>query len=289
MENWDDLRFCLALSRYHTMSAAAEHLGTNVGTVSRRIHGFAERLGFPLFEKNGVGWAPTEEAKGLIACAEQTEQQLIFVTSQCDAGARDREVRVSCAPEMRQADLVRKVGDFWRDNPDIRLNMSFRSASLAYGETDILITPELISEGNLLRKRVGAITYGVWCGADFQGRDQLKGWIMSQGMQGVEGIYGALRDRFGAPYLTTSDRTVEADVVVDAPFCAVLSEPYALSHGGLRLLSEYPGMEQDIYLYIHALRKKDATVRRVMDWLEGTFAARSDRLVLSAIPDQHLD
>ncbi|MEY8881037.1 LysR family transcriptional regulator [Donghicola sp. XS_ASV15] len=38
MENWNDLRICLALHRYGTMSAAASVIGANVATVSRRIH-----------------------------------------------------------------------------------------------------------------------------------------------------------------------------------------------------------------------------------------------------------
>ena len=37
LKNWDDLKFCLALDRYGTMTAAADHLDTNTATVSRRI------------------------------------------------------------------------------------------------------------------------------------------------------------------------------------------------------------------------------------------------------------
>ncbi len=37
MQNWDDLKFCLALHRSGTMTDAARILDTNVATVSRRI------------------------------------------------------------------------------------------------------------------------------------------------------------------------------------------------------------------------------------------------------------
>ena len=52
MQNWDDLKFCLALERYQTMTAAARALGTNTAaTVSRRIDRLTEEAGEPLFSK----------------------------------------------------------------------------------------------------------------------------------------------------------------------------------------------------------------------------------------------
>ena len=49
MQNWDDLKFCLALERYQTMTAAARALGTNTATVSRRIDRLTKEAGEPLF------------------------------------------------------------------------------------------------------------------------------------------------------------------------------------------------------------------------------------------------
>lgn len=71
MKNWDDLRFCLALERYATMTAAADHLGTNVATVSRRIERITHEIGETLFVKDGQAWKPTSAAKSLIAIAKK--------------------------------------------------------------------------------------------------------------------------------------------------------------------------------------------------------------------------
>ena len=35
--NWDDLKYCLALHEFRTMTAAAKALGTNTATVSSRL------------------------------------------------------------------------------------------------------------------------------------------------------------------------------------------------------------------------------------------------------------
>ena len=49
MQNWDDLKFCLALERYQTITAAARALGTNTATVPRRIDRLAKEASELLF------------------------------------------------------------------------------------------------------------------------------------------------------------------------------------------------------------------------------------------------
>jgi len=63
MQNWDDLKFCLALERYTTMTAAAKALGTNVATVSRRIERMTEQAGQPLFVRDQTQWVATALGK----------------------------------------------------------------------------------------------------------------------------------------------------------------------------------------------------------------------------------
>lgn len=54
MDNWDDLRFVVALARYGSMANAARHLRTNTATVSRRIKRLNESANAALFLK-GMG------------------------------------------------------------------------------------------------------------------------------------------------------------------------------------------------------------------------------------------
>ena len=48
-QNWDDLRFFLAVARAGTLSGAARSLGVTHSTVFRRLGAFEERLGVRLF------------------------------------------------------------------------------------------------------------------------------------------------------------------------------------------------------------------------------------------------
>ena len=49
VQNWDDLKYCLALDEFRTMTAAAKALGTNTATVSRHLERLTEEAGQPLF------------------------------------------------------------------------------------------------------------------------------------------------------------------------------------------------------------------------------------------------
>ena len=69
MQNWDDLKFCLALERYQTMTAAARALGTNTATVSRRIERLTEEAGEPLFLRDNTQWRATDMGRELAQIA----------------------------------------------------------------------------------------------------------------------------------------------------------------------------------------------------------------------------
>lgn len=57
MQNWDDLKYCLALDEFRTMTAAAKALGTNTATVSRRIERLTEEpASLCLLAKIASGW-----------------------------------------------------------------------------------------------------------------------------------------------------------------------------------------------------------------------------------------
>ena len=54
MQNWDDLKFCLALERHQTMTAAARALGTTTATVSRRIDRLTEAADEAIFLRDNT-------------------------------------------------------------------------------------------------------------------------------------------------------------------------------------------------------------------------------------------
>ena len=82
MQNWDDLKFCLALERYQTMTAAARALGTNTATVSRRIDRLTEEAGEPLFLRDNTQWRATGMGRELAQIALRIEDRISRAASE---------------------------------------------------------------------------------------------------------------------------------------------------------------------------------------------------------------
>lgn len=72
-ENWDDMRFVLAVAEAGTISAAARMLGVNHATVLRRVAAFEERYNVRIFEKSAKGYAILEGRLRVIDAAREVE------------------------------------------------------------------------------------------------------------------------------------------------------------------------------------------------------------------------
>ncbi|NIH71032.1 LysR family transcriptional regulator [Auritidibacter ignavus] len=88
----------LSVSRNGTYSAAAEQLGINHATVSRRIAGLEAILGTRLLVSGEDGWHPTEEGLRVRRVAEEIEASLANLAQSDQAGAVSGTIRVG-APD----------------------------------------------------------------------------------------------------------------------------------------------------------------------------------------------
>src|SRR5260370_29804528 len=69
-QNWDDLRYFLAVARTGTLSAAAKQLGTEHATVARHIQALEDELNSRLFHKSHSGYGLTVTGERLLTGAE---------------------------------------------------------------------------------------------------------------------------------------------------------------------------------------------------------------------------
>ena len=76
LQKWDDLKFCLALKRYQTMTAAARALGTNTDTVLRRSDRLTEEAGESLFLRDNTQWRATDMGRELGQIALRIEDRI---------------------------------------------------------------------------------------------------------------------------------------------------------------------------------------------------------------------
>ncbi len=280
MHNWDDLKYCLALKRYGTMSGAAQALKTNVATVSRRIHGLSDELGIQLFVKDGQRWKPTQFAESLASLAETTNAELERIQMEEDSETAPKEVRINYDEMIRQSRLMSAVSDLFETIPTVTFKLRFGPASLGFGETDIFLTTTPLEEGNLIQKRVGTLRSAVWCGSAFQGR--LQSWIRLESNRAMEDHHARLQDAMGDEHMMLNDGLLCADVIQRAPFAAALVEDYAIRQRGLRYLPEFEQREHPVWAYFHATRKQDKIIHVALDWITTAFKTPQDGLAIPA-------
>ncbi|AML50755.1 LysR family transcriptional regulator [Falsihalocynthiibacter arcticus] len=71
--DWDDLRTILFMVRHGSLSSAAQALGVNYTTVSRRIAHAEEQYGTRLFDRLPQGYVPTDAGREAAEFAERME------------------------------------------------------------------------------------------------------------------------------------------------------------------------------------------------------------------------
>ena len=79
MSDWDDLRFFLAVARNGTISGAAQELGVNHSTVSRRINAYEKHHAVRLFERLPNGYVMTQAAENIYRYALDVEERTLAI------------------------------------------------------------------------------------------------------------------------------------------------------------------------------------------------------------------
>lgn len=176
MQNWDDLRFFLAVADGGSISAAAERLGVNQSTVSRRIHAFEKELDVRLFERLSSGYLLTREGEELERYARRIGEE---------ASAIDRHImgsnielagpiRITTSLMLYRYLLPPILKQFNETHPgiELRLDLSNNLYNISQREADVAIrvSNEELPE-NLIARDLGRILL-----APYGERRYIKHW-----------------------------------------------------------------------------------------------------------------
>ena len=123
--NWDDLRYCLAVAREGSVTAAARKLAVNHTTVSRRISALEQELTVPLFHRHARGLILTEQGELLFRTAHDVFMQLQAARAKL-TDSRERpsgDLKISTTPGLGINWLTPRLGEFTALYPDIRITL----------------------------------------------------------------------------------------------------------------------------------------------------------------------
>lgn len=270
MDNWDDLRFVVALARFGSMSQAARHLKTNTATVSRRIRRINETAGTTLFHKGNNDWELTSEGRRVFEIAARFSDDLTAFTSDQEAAQDlERVIRVTAIDFLVNEVLAPALPAFLDQNGNIALELSAtdQKVSLAFGEADIALRLTRPTEGRLVAKRIADIRMGVF------GKEPSENWIglpadldWTPEMKNGRAFFGK------SPALRLSSFRSILQGIEATGFAGIAPQIMAQAHPGLRALQSANNMRvRELWLVYHETRKNDGALRATCKWIEQSF------------------
>jgi DNA-binding transcriptional LysR family regulator len=165
-QNWDDLRFILAVAENGSVSAAARQLGVNHATVLRRIAAFEDRNGAPLFVKSACGYSIPADRDAVTDMLKRVREAVISV----DRALRGTQtllsgsVKITSTDSLCQLVLPGILSERQRKHPDLDLSLlsSNSHLDLARLSADIAVRPALKLEDGLIGAIAGELHFAAY-------------------------------------------------------------------------------------------------------------------------------
>ncbi len=140
---WDDFRYFAALARTGSVRGAADALGVNPSTVTRRLDALEANLGVLLFTRSPKGLQITPEGAQVVERVEQVGLQLRDIESELKGRDQRLEGRIRLAvPDVLAVSfLLADLAPFTEQYPGIELQImpGYQNLDLRTGETDVAI------------------------------------------------------------------------------------------------------------------------------------------------------
>lgn len=217
-DNWDDLRFVLAVADIGTVSGAARRLGVNHATVLRRVAGFEDRYGAEIFERTAKGYVVRADRARMIEAARDVGSAVDTV-AQLLRGAQAPirgSVRVSSTDTFCQFVLPEVLRDLHKAVSGLNVALISTNAysDFARSDADIAVRPSLRLSDDMVGDVAAHLGFGVY------GRDEANpDWL---------GFAGPLLR--SAPALWMAEHVSAGQIVAAADSFVVLAQ---LAHQGL--------------------------------------------------------
>lgn len=272
LNNWDDLRFLVALHRTGTMASAARYLGTNAATVSRRIERLSETLGAPALVKTPKGWVPSPSARRLIDVAMGFEGRVQSELNSAADGLGDLiPIKLGCVPIVNSLLLVPSL----REQPgllsDFALTFNDRLTPGSLGENDLVVGFVRPDSSRLEARKVGSLNFRIYLP---RGATASKGWLGLSDLYNKHDIMRFADAHFKTP---PRHRTGTFDALYDLMKALRMPGPLpeAMGQSDPDLVAiETAGepLSIDCWVFFHETRREDVAICRMVEWIEDSFA-----------------
>ncbi|CTQ50557.1 LysR family transcriptional regulator [Jannaschia donghaensis] len=267
LDNWDDLKFVLAMTRHGTMSAAARYLDTNVATVSRRLDRLSHDLGVSLFEKRGTGFVATKAAEDLALIAEDLDHRLrseMAAMKIGDAGALI-PIEIAAPPAVHKQFVLPRTGELSDYLPHVLLTLTDKVFSQGLGEADIQVRIGRPEGGRLKARKFCDYSLRVYHGRHHKPEGD---WIgLTHRYPDADKLREIYTDAKPKPRYRVEEMPMALDMVCETGLPGLLPDFMVQPHHNL-VLADLPdnALKGELWITYHETRHSDKTLRSVVDW-----------------------
>jgi DNA-binding transcriptional LysR family regulator len=171
MISWDDLRLVLNLGRKGSLSAAAQELGINVSTCSRRLSHIEAALGTVCFIRRPSGIEMTPVGKQVFSQAEAMELHALSVERTISAAATDQPATVSitCPDSLASIIAIPALRDWIERETMLIVDIATdnHTIDLHRGEAHLALRLRRPMELGLRVRKVAVLGYGLFASREY--------------------------------------------------------------------------------------------------------------------------
>jgi DNA-binding transcriptional LysR family regulator len=164
--DWNDLRAFLAVARAGRLTVAAQRMGVDHSTLSRRLSALEGTLGARLFDRRPSGFALTNVGERLLADAERMESLAIGLRARLDADAHQvgGTIRLGTPEAFGTYFLAPRLAELCTAQPalEVELVANPRSFSLSKREADLTIGMPRPETGRLYARKLVDYALGLY-------------------------------------------------------------------------------------------------------------------------------
>ena len=289
MEQWDDVRFFLAIAHESSLSGAARTLRVDHATVGRRLAALEHRLGAKLFNRTPEGFAITSAGQAMLKQAEAMEGAALAV-ERLASGHDERSsglVRVTTLEMLAHQVIVPAIANLMGIHPQLRVDLlvSLRTLDIARREADIAVRIARPTDRSLICRKLGEFGVTAYasrryfeetrkpaerCGPARPLADQLSDHTKSLGVQ----FHGESLDGARSAMQTTASAFTQIEAVANGVGIAELPCCLADEHPQIERMwpSERPTMRR-VWLVTHPDLRRAAKIRVVSNAIADEFDA----------------
>ena len=171
MISWEDLRLVLLVARTGSLSGAAQKLGINVSTCSRRLDQFEHEQNVVCFLRLPSGVEMTAAGGIIVAHAEAMEVQEAAIQRALatTAGTHPARVTVTCPDSLGAALVMPAMNDWIARQRNLALDLvtGNQTIELSRGEAHLALRFRPPSDGGLKVRKIAVIGYGLFASAAY--------------------------------------------------------------------------------------------------------------------------